>query len=108
LKIDLKRWNEEVFGNVERRKKILLEELRVFDIVEEERALGVEESMKKAKIVSELERSTICEEMSWRHKSRVLRVREGDKCTIYLFIYFLFSQNGLLQQKKELHLLLVD
>lgn len=30
LKIDLKRWNEEVSGNVERNKKILLEELRVF------------------------------------------------------------------------------
>jgi hypothetical protein len=29
-----------VFGNVERKKKILLEELRVFDIIEEERALG--------------------------------------------------------------------
>jgi hypothetical protein len=43
LKVDLKRWNEEVFGNVERKKKILLEELHVFDIIEEERALGVEE-----------------------------------------------------------------
>jgi hypothetical protein len=43
LKVDLKRWNEEVFGNVERKKKILLEELRVFGIIEEESALGVEE-----------------------------------------------------------------
>jgi hypothetical protein len=48
LKIDLKRWNEEVFGNVKRKKKILLEELHVFDITEEERAVGVEERMKKA------------------------------------------------------------
>jgi hypothetical protein len=35
LKVYLNRWNEEVFGNVER-KKILLKELHVFDIIEEE------------------------------------------------------------------------
>jgi len=33
LKIDLKRWNEEVFDIVERKKKILPEELRVFDVL---------------------------------------------------------------------------
>lgn len=43
LKTDLKKCNEEVFVNVERKKKILLEELCVFDFIEEERALGVEE-----------------------------------------------------------------
>lgn len=35
LKIDLKKWKEEVFGNVERRTRILLEELHVFDVIEE-------------------------------------------------------------------------
>jgi DMSO/TMAO reductase YedYZ molybdopterin-dependent catalytic subunit len=34
LKIDLKKWNEEVFGNVERKKRYLLEELQAFDVVE--------------------------------------------------------------------------
>jgi DMSO/TMAO reductase YedYZ molybdopterin-dependent catalytic subunit len=34
LKIDLKKWNEEVFGNVERKKRYLLEELHAFDVVE--------------------------------------------------------------------------
>jgi hypothetical protein len=56
LKVDLKRWNEVVFGNVERKKNIFLEELRVIGITGEGRALGVEESMKKAKIVSDLEK----------------------------------------------------
>jgi hypothetical protein len=37
-----------VFGNVERKKKILLEELYVFGILEQERALCVAKSMKKA------------------------------------------------------------
>jgi soluble P-type ATPase len=48
------------------KKKIRLEELHVFVIVEEERALGAEERMKKAEIVSELGRSTLMEEVSWR------------------------------------------
>jgi hypothetical protein len=51
LKIDLKRWNKEMFDNVERKNKIHLQELHVFDVLEEERTLGVEEKMKKAKIL---------------------------------------------------------
>jgi hypothetical protein len=53
LKTDLKRCKY-IFGKVDRKKKILLEELCVFDVLEEEKALGVEEKM-KAKVVSELE-----------------------------------------------------
>jgi hypothetical protein len=37
LKADLKRWNEDIFGNVDRKKKILLQELHVFYVIEEER-----------------------------------------------------------------------
>jgi hypothetical protein len=45
LNADFYRWNEEVFGNVERKKKILLEELHVFDSIEKVGVLGVEERM---------------------------------------------------------------
>jgi hypothetical protein len=83
LKVDLRRWNEEVFGNVGRKKKILLEELRVLEIFEEEGALGDKERLKKAKVLSEIESSTLMEEVSWRQKSRFLWLREGDKCKVF-------------------------
>jgi hypothetical protein len=66
LKANLRRWNEEVFGNVGRKKKILLEELCAFDIVEEVRAFDDEEKMKKAEVLSELKRSIVMEKVSWR------------------------------------------
>jgi hypothetical protein len=72
LKLDLKKLNEELFGNVDRKKRILLEELRVFDVIEKERALGVEEKIKKAEVVIELERSTLMEEVSWRQTQKII------------------------------------
>jgi hypothetical protein len=52
-----------VFVHVERKMKILMEELCVFDIIEEERDFGVEERLKKTKLVKELERSILMEEV---------------------------------------------
>jgi hypothetical protein len=103
LKVDLRRWNEEVFGNVGRKKKILLEELCAFDIIEEERALGDKERMKKAEVLSELERSTLMEEVSWRQKSRALWLREGDKCT--KFFHKVANSN---RRKNSIDSLLID
>jgi hypothetical protein len=40
LELDLKRWNEVVFGNIVRNKRILLEDLQVFGMHEESRALN--------------------------------------------------------------------
>jgi hypothetical protein len=81
LKADLKKWNEQVFGNVEFRKKALLEELNALDCLEEERGLVSEEKLRKSVVISELEHATLQEEISWRQKSRVLWLKEGDKCT---------------------------
>ena len=39
LKLDMKRWNEEVFGNIGRNKRTLLEDLRGFNEHKESRAL---------------------------------------------------------------------
>jgi hypothetical protein len=50
LKLDLKKWNEKVFGNVERNKRKLIEDLQAFNVIEESRALG-EELSRKAEVV---------------------------------------------------------
>jgi len=68
-----------VFGNVEWNKRILVVDLRAFDALEKGRALGGEEPLKKAEVIKELERCILMEEVSWRQKSRVLWLKEGDK-----------------------------
>jgi hypothetical protein len=80
LKQNLKTWNAEVFGNVERNKRKLFEELQAFDTIEGSRALVEGDLLKKSEIVIELERCFLLEEVSWRQKSRVTWLK-GDKCT---------------------------
>jgi hypothetical protein len=77
----LNKWNEEGFGSVERNKRKLFEELQAFDSIESSRALVEEEILKKTEIVSEIERISLLEEVSWRQKSRVMWLKERDKCT---------------------------
>lgn len=43
----------------------------------------MKEKVKKAEVVRELECSIFMEEVSWRQKSMVLWIKEGDKCKIF-------------------------
>jgi exonuclease III len=81
LKGDLSRWNNEVFGHVGKRIKAISEEIMEMDSLEEERGLDEEDKRKKASLSMELERLLLCEEISWRQKSRALWLKEGDKNT---------------------------
>jgi hypothetical protein len=64
LKINLKRWNEEVFSNVEKWKKVLLDELWDLEVNVEVRPLSDAEKVRKDVISSDLERITLLEEVS--------------------------------------------
>jgi hypothetical protein len=86
----LKTWNAKVFGNVERNNRKLFEELQAFNTIEGSRALVDGELLKKSEIVSELERCSLLDEVSWRQKSRVTWLK-GDKCT--KFFHFIANSN---------------
>ena len=75
LKGDLKRWNVEVFGDIGKRKKELEEELGELDCTVESRELTVEEVIKRDECSQNLERTLFQEELSWRQKSRALRLK---------------------------------
>ena len=78
--MDLKEWNE-VFGNIECNKSKLLDDLRELDAIEEVRALESVELAKKGEVSRELEACLLMEEVSWRQKSKILWLKEGDKCS---------------------------
>ena len=81
LKGDLKKWNEEVFGNVGVKKNKLMSDLLELESLADFRPLTGVELQRKALIVADLERTSLLEEISWRQKSRALWLREGDKNT---------------------------
>jgi hypothetical protein len=81
LKWEIKRWNWEEFGDVREKNKASIEELKMLDRTEETRHLTEEEKDRKRQASRELEASLLLEEISWRQKSRIRWLKEGDKCT---------------------------
>jgi hypothetical protein len=65
LKSDLKKRNE-VFRNVGKRKKEMVEGLYELDLIVKERSLTEDEELKKEDFSRGLERSIFLEEVSWR------------------------------------------
>jgi hypothetical protein len=69
LKINLKRWNDQEFGNVEFCKKMHMEDLCALDKLEEQRGLTPEEKARKCGVIRDLENSILQEEISWKLNS---------------------------------------
>ncbi len=81
LKLDLKKWNEEVFGHMRHRRNILMLELDKLDVMVEQRPLSEDKKSQKDRIITDLEKNALLEEISWRQKSWALWLRERDKNT---------------------------
>jgi len=81
LKVDLKKWNAEVFSDVGKKKNELLECIRELKCFEEAQGLVEKERVQKLDMIMELEKTLLFEEVNWRQKSRALWLKEGDNNT---------------------------
>ena len=75
----MKKWNKEEFGDLTFRKKSLLSELLGLDA--RENLLGLSHEEHHTQIKGDIAHLASLEEISWRQKSRVLFVKEGDNNT---------------------------
>ena len=81
LKEYIVQWNCREFGNVVRQKNQLLEELKKLDTKEGDFGLIDGEKGHRAALRSQVEHLLSLEEISWRQKSRMLCIKEGDNNT---------------------------
>ena len=63
LKLDLKKWNVEEFGNVEEGMNKLWKNLKVLDLLEDSRPLSYDETLEKEWLRIDLEKVTLMVEI---------------------------------------------
>ncbi|RVW86011.1 Transposon TX1 uncharacterized 149 kDa protein [Vitis vinifera] len=78
VKANLKEWNKVSFGELNERKKNILNDLANFDAIEQVGGLTSELLVQRTLRKGELEELILREEIHWRQKGRVKWVKEGD------------------------------
>ena len=63
LKLDLKKWNDEEFGNVEGKMNKLWKNLEVLDLLADSRLLSYDETLEKEQLRIDLEKVTLMVEI---------------------------------------------
>lgn len=87
LKLCLKRWNVEVFGDVHQNLKAARDKLA--DIQQQLASDGCPDQLFEAEVAAKAEvlEALRCEESFWRDKARVKWLKEGDKCSSFFHAY---------------------
>ncbi|RVX05281.1 Transposon TX1 uncharacterized 149 kDa protein [Vitis vinifera] len=78
VKAKLKEWNKFSFGELKEKKKSILNDLAIFDAIEQEGGLNPDLISQRASRKGELEVLILREEIHWRQKVKVKWVKEGD------------------------------
>jgi hypothetical protein len=83
LKMDLKKWNVDEFGNIHFKHQKLRHSLHELESLGERRVLSEVEKNERTRLISDLEKNIYLAEICWRQKSWVKWLKEGDKNTKY-------------------------
>ena len=89
LKLDLKRWNVEVFGDVNAKKNEVLSRIQDLDMVEEQRILSSEERSSHQQYKAEYKNLLLLEEISWRQKSQVTWLEKGIRIPAFFIVWLI-------------------
>ena len=94
LKMLLKKWNKDEFGNVYDRKASTLNAMNSCDSLETSRPLSQEEQNARLVAKEEYKKLVLLEEISKRQKSREIWLRGGDRNTGFFSIKWLTLIGG--------------
>ena len=78
LKVDLKVWNKEIFGNVNQLGEGLQKRINELDIKDEENELDMYEREERRSLLADLNKNLFKQEAIWKQKARQKWLKQGD------------------------------
>jgi hypothetical protein len=83
LKVELKKWNSSVFGDVQERRKVLVSKMNELDLIAESAGLSLEEAGMRQCLLADFWKIRKFHESILSQKSRSRWLKEGDSNSKY-------------------------